>query len=145
MIPVAPAADPTPDARAMILVVDDDDGVRDVVSQVLTDEGYRVRQAADGLAALTALETESVQLVLTDVQMPRLGGLALAQVLLARVHPVPVVLMGAVAPRVRLAAVPFVPKPFVLERLLRVVADVLGHNGTRRSARRREEPAWSRG
>jgi two-component system nitrogen regulation response regulator GlnG len=135
MIP-ALAADPAPDAGATILVVDDDAAVRDVVSEALRDAGYRVRQASDGLAALAALETAGVALVLSDVQMPRLGGLALAQLLLARLHPVPVVLMSAVAPRARPETVPYVPKPFVLEQLLRVVADALARSGSRQEAGR---------
>jgi two-component system response regulator MprA len=137
MIPATPADSAA--TRPTILVVDDDDAVRDVVSQALTDEGYGVRQASDGLAALEALKTDGIQLVLTDVQMPRLGGLALAQLLLARVHPVPVVLMGAVAPHARPAAVPYIAKPFVLERLLRVIADVLARSGSQRGAWRRGE------
>jgi CheY-like chemotaxis protein len=135
MIPTSPT-DPAPDAGATILIVDDDVGVRAVLSQVLTDEGYCVRQAVDGLAALAALETAGAALVLSDVQMPRLGGLALARLLLARLHPVPVVLMSAVAPRARPETVPYVPKPFVLEQLLQVVADALARSGSRQEAGR---------
>jgi CheY-like chemotaxis protein len=140
MIPATPA-NPAAADRPTILVVDDDAAVRDVVSEALRDEGYRVRQAVDGLAALEALETDGIALVLSDVQMPRLGGLALAHLLLARVHPVPVVLMSAVAPRQQPTAVPYVPKPFVLAQLLRVVADVLARSGARRGVWPRRDAA----
>lgn len=146
MIPAAVSAAPALDARATILVVDDDDAVRDVVSQVLSDEGYRVRQASDGLAALAALQTDPIHLVLADVQMPRLGGLALAHLLLARVHPVPVVLMGAVAPRARPAEAPFVAKPFMLEQLLRVIAEALSRRASRQHVWHVSgEPTWRPG
>jgi hypothetical protein len=75
---------------------------------------------------------------------PRLGGLALARLLLARVHPVPVVLIGAGAPRARLAAVPYVPKPFALEHLLRVIADVLARSRARRGTGHRGEAVHPR-
>lgn len=53
--------------------------------------------------------------------------------------------MGAVAPRQRLTAMSYVAKPFVLEYLLRVIADVLAGSGVRREMWPRGATTWSRG
>src|SRR3954463_10997619 len=78
------------------LVVEDEPAIREVVADLLQDEGYAVRQAADGLEAIDELEVDDVDLVLSDVRMPRLDGPSLARRLHRRGHPVPVVLMSAV-------------------------------------------------
>lgn len=62
-----------------ILVVDDDPDVRDYAVAVLEDRGYRVLSAEDGVDALSVLARESsVDLLFTDVVMPRLNGFELA-------------------------------------------------------------------
>jgi len=58
-----------------ILIVDDEAVIRDMCAMVL--DGYRVFQAADGLEALDVLEREKIDVVLTDVMMPRMNGLDL--------------------------------------------------------------------
>lgn len=66
----------------LILVVDDDPNVRDVVSAILTRNGYRVEIANDGTKALAILAQKAVEirLVVTDVNMPNLDGIALAKI-----------------------------------------------------------------
>jgi len=54
-----------------ILVVDDEDGVRESVREVLTDEGYRVVDTADGTRVLAMIKKEKPELVLLDIWMPR--------------------------------------------------------------------------
>jgi PAS domain S-box-containing protein len=73
----ASSRSPAPDPAAVerILVVDDDENVRTVVSRLLELEGYDVIQAANGAEALNHLEqNEAVELVITDVVMPVMGG-----------------------------------------------------------------------
>ena len=106
-------------------LVDDDPGVRELVAAVLEDEGYATRQAADGLAALAAVGAGPVDLVLADVMMPRLDGVALVRRLRAGGHRVPVVLMSAAVAGVDVAGAPFLRKPFDLDGLLGVVAGSL--------------------
>ena len=60
-----------------ILCVDDEPIIRNLCSEVL--EEYRVLPAEDGLEALQILETEEIDLILSDVMMPNLGGLELLQ------------------------------------------------------------------
>jgi two-component system, cell cycle sensor histidine kinase and response regulator CckA len=64
-----------------ILVVDDEDAIREVVRRILTREGYEVIAASGGEEALTLLadRDEQVDLLLTDVIMPRMSGKELAE------------------------------------------------------------------
>lgn len=62
-----------------ILIVDDEDGVREFMAEVLEDEGYEVDQARDGAEALTKLEAAAYQLLLSDLKMPRMGGMELVR------------------------------------------------------------------
>jgi two-component system NtrC family response regulator len=65
------------DDRARILLVDDDESLLRVTEKQLTDAGYEVTAAPGGRAALEAFSPEEVDLVVTDVQMPGMDGLAL--------------------------------------------------------------------
>jgi two-component system cell cycle sensor histidine kinase/response regulator CckA len=64
-----------------VLVVDDDSAVRMLVARALESSGYAVIVAGDGAQALELLERRGagIHLVLTDIQMPRLGGLELGR------------------------------------------------------------------
>jgi two-component system cell cycle sensor histidine kinase/response regulator CckA len=62
-----------------ILVVEDEDEVRRVLVEVLRGLGYRVVEARDGVEALERLESSTVDLIITDVVMPRMGGRELLQ------------------------------------------------------------------
>jgi two-component system response regulator FlrC len=60
-----------------VLVVDDEEGIRDFIGEVLAGEGLKVSFAADGLAAAGLLDRESFHLMITDLRMPRLDGMDL--------------------------------------------------------------------
>jgi CheY-like chemotaxis protein len=62
-----------------ILVVEDDAIARKSLSAFLTGEGYQVEQASDGMEALEILKDRTFDLVLSDIVMPRMDGLALIQ------------------------------------------------------------------
>src|SRR2546430_5439440 len=83
---VAPGRPPT------VLVVDDDRAVRDVLSAVLREEGYPVRQASGADAALQMLRGDDLPLVLCDMKMPERDGLWLLEEVLRR-HPHAAVVM----------------------------------------------------
>jgi two-component system response regulator VicR len=104
-----------------ILVVDDNHAMAEVLEELLDEEGYRVRCAFTGEAALREIAHEPPDLVLADVMMPQLDGVSLARQLQARGRAIPVVLMSAVYAYVDLPGLPFVPKPFDLDALLRVI------------------------
>jgi DNA-binding NtrC family response regulator len=105
-----------------ILVVDDDHDMAEVLEELLDEEGYRVRCAFNGEAALREIAHEPPDLVLADVVMPQVDGVSLAKQLQARGRAVPVVLMSAVYSYVDVPGLPFLPKPFNLDALLRVIA-----------------------
>jgi two-component system cell cycle response regulator CpdR len=70
---------PTSKQAARILVVDDEQGVRRVVTTALTRAGYAVHAAANASQAIATCESESFDLVLSDVIMPGMNGHELAQ------------------------------------------------------------------
>jgi two-component system, OmpR family, response regulator MprA len=110
-----------------VLVVDDEPTIRETVASLLAEEGCRVRLAVDGLEAIEAIEAEAVDLIVSDVRMPRLDGVSLVQSLRRRGNRTPVVLISAVyaAADVDLPVTRFVPKPFDLEDLLDAVTALL--------------------
>lgn len=62
--------------KARILVVDDDKEIAGAIEKLLTLEGYEVLKAHNGLEALDLLVSNSIQLILLDVMMPKLDGLS---------------------------------------------------------------------
>ena len=112
-----------------ILVVDDEQDIRELVAGVLEDEGYQTRAAADSDATLEAISARRPSLVLLDVwlQGSKLDGLELLDEIKRRDASIPVLVISghgnidtAVA-AIRKGAVDFIEKPFQAERLLLMV------------------------
>jgi two-component system response regulator MprA len=107
-----------------ILVVDDEQAVRESLERTLRFEGYEVTVAGDGVEALDRVERERPDAVVLDVLMPRLDGLETCRRLRARGDGLPVLLLTArdgVADRVTgldVGADDYLVKPFALEELL---------------------------
>jgi CheY-like chemotaxis protein len=113
---------------AYILVVDDDVGIRDVVSAILEIEGHEVRTAGNGLKALEELSAHVPDLVLLDLQMPEMDGWRLLDELYVRGlrDQTRIVLMsGAIDQAARSRVRHVLPKPFEPEDLLAVVDEVM--------------------
>jgi PAS domain S-box-containing protein len=89
----ASEAEPVPRAGARVLVVDDDVVVRDVITSMLRHAGVVAGEAEDGLSALAALDAEPWDLVITDLSMPGMSGLDLAQAVKARFPKMPILLL----------------------------------------------------
>jgi CheY-like chemotaxis protein len=108
-----------------ILVVDDDPVIRNLVGRALERMGYTVCEAEDGKSALELLthRTPMVDLVLTDIMMPRMSGLELAQVAAERWPELRLVFMsGGIVPGAKnlpsdLPAVHCLRKPFTTKQL----------------------------
>ena len=83
------------DASPRVLVVDDDAGVRYTLRGALEDAGGAVDEAADGATALVRLEPFRPDLLVTDLRMPGMDGLALLREVKARRPEMPVVLVTA--------------------------------------------------
>lgn len=77
-----------------ILVVDDDREIARAIQKLLTLEGYTVTTASNGLEALDALATDSIQLILLDVMMPKLDGLSATMKIRER-NNIPIIILSA--------------------------------------------------
>jgi two-component system cell cycle sensor histidine kinase/response regulator CckA len=117
-----------------VLVVDDDRGVLRLTARMLRTQGYHVLEAGSGAEALRALETNpGISLLVTDIVMPEMDGLALADLALAKVPQLRVVLMTGHAPELtarldlRNSPLPVLLKPFTADQLFAKVRDTLDH------------------
>jgi two-component system response regulator PilR (NtrC family) len=118
---------------ATILVADDEPGVRESLAEVLRDAGYTVSAAADGTAALAALDEQEFAVVITDLRMPGADGLAVLK-RVRQMAPQSVVLVmtahGSVETAVealRAGAADYILKPVLFDDVLAKVERVLEH------------------
>ena len=104
-----------------ILVVEDEAANLRLISQFLQKQGYFVLQARDGLAAIDLMREFRVDIVLSDLRMPRMDGIALTRHILSKVPNTPVLLMTAYATQdvkgLSELGVPVLNKPFMLDQL----------------------------
>ncbi len=115
-----------------ILIVDDEMGIRELLSEILTDEGYDVSVAENASAAQSYREAIQPDLVLLDIWMPDTDGISLLKHWAASgLLTMPVVMMsghGTIDTAVeatRIGAVGFLEKPIALKKLLVTVSDAL--------------------
>ena len=116
-----------------ILVADDEPGIRTSLAEVLRDAGYRVETAADGAAALAALEANDFSAIVTDLRMPGADGLSVLQRTREISPQTIVILMTAHASietaveALRQGAMDYVLKPVIFDDLLGKIARALEH------------------
>lgn len=115
-----------------VLVVDDEDVIRETVREILTDEGYRVITVSNGLEVLSLVANETPDVVLLDIWMPEMDGIVLLRQL-GREHPNTRVVMisghGSIHTAVtatKLGAFDFIEKPLSLDGLLATVERACG-------------------
>jgi DNA-binding NtrC family response regulator len=125
----------TRNAGERLLIVDDDEEMRDLLRKVLEKEGYRVSVASDGRQALAALAESAFDLVVTDMLMPHDGGLELLETL-HRIHPeLPVIIVTAFGDwqsytrALELGAAAFISKPLRMSELIAAVHNALAGRG----------------
>ena len=114
----------------VILLAEDEMLLRMSAARALERLGYRVRQAADGEAALSRLETERPALLISDIRMPGMDGIELARRARIRHPGLPVLLVSGYAGESARAAVPglnagFLEKPFTTKRLEQAIQNLL--------------------
>ena len=118
-------------AAPALLVADDDPVARDLLIEVLTGAGYRVRAAAGGVECLRLAAAEPFDLALVDLRMPDLDGVEVLRQLGALHPPVPVLILTAFATMettiqtIRAGAWDYLSKPFRIEEIKLVVARAL--------------------
>jgi PAS domain S-box-containing protein len=109
-----------------VLIIDDEDLVRDVVARMVEDLGYAAITATDGPAGLAIVDSLPIDAVLVDLTMPRMGGAEVVNALRERRPELPIVLCSGFDRDGRaVRADAYLPKPFRLEALNQTLAKLL--------------------
>jgi CheY-like chemotaxis protein len=113
-------------SQKRVLVVDDEEMMRELVKAMLEAEGYLVKVAADGPSALREIQAEPPDLVLLDLRMPGMTGWEVIEQLKGHPSPPPVIAMSGMGVReppelraVRDHVLGYLPKPFSQEQMLK--------------------------
>ncbi len=116
-----------PSEQPRVLVVDDEKFIRDILADFLTMEGYSVRTADDGTQAVTELSRSNFALVISDLKMPKMGGIELLQHV-AKMQPeaLTVIMTGfgtveTAIDAMKHGAYDYILKPFKVEEIVHVV------------------------
>ncbi len=110
-------------ASARILVVDDEQPLREFVSRNLAARGFQVFKAANGLEAMAIFQTEALDLIILDLMMPHMDGLETTQ-RIRRVSTTPIIVLSALdeerdkVTALDMGADDYLTKPFGVEELL---------------------------
>ena len=133
-----------------ILIVDDEPNYQIVLSEILKDEGYEVFTANSGLAGLPIVYSTDLDLVLSDMKMPGMDGIAFLEKIKEYNKELPVILITAYAEvekaveAMRLGAFTYLAKPFSNQQLLASVRKAIEHYGLIREIRRLRDEATPR-
>jgi two-component system cell cycle sensor histidine kinase/response regulator CckA len=114
--------------RETILLVEDEPAVRQLFAQALLRAGYRVHEARNGQEALKVFDEHGgdIDLLLTDIRMPYMGGTELARVLRARRHSLKLLCISGYPGAIDTdLAADFLAKPFSRDDLLNKIREVL--------------------
>jgi len=113
-----------------ILVVDDDEIVREAISSLLSDEGYTVLSARDGIDAITILRVEEMDLVITDLRMPGADGNEVLKYAVKNDPDIVVVILTAYGTldtalnSIKDGAYDYLTKPFKIQEIILLVEKV---------------------
>jgi len=120
-------SDATYDESPRVLVVDDEQVIREILADFLSMEGFSVRTAEDGQAAITELSRFQYDLVLTDLKMPNMGGIELLEAIAKHTPTVVTIIMtgfGTVETAIdamKRGAYDYIMKPFKMEEVVHTV------------------------
>ena len=118
-------------SKPSILIVEDEEGIREMLSDAVRISGYEALTCADALEALNALRRYSVSLIISDINMPQMSGFDLLEKMRMRGDNTPIIFLTArhekhdVTQGLRLGADDYITKPFGLEELMLRVEAVL--------------------
>jgi DNA-binding response OmpR family regulator len=125
-------AGPTPPHRPRILVVDDEAGIRELLSKTLALADYDVEAAGDGRAAIERLRAGSYDLLVTDLKMPGMDGLSLIREARRLAPELPIIIITAFSTEssaieaINLGVAGYLTKPFRIAKILSTAAKALG-------------------
>lgn len=114
-----------------VLVIDDEAGIRDVLKEILSDEGYVVFTAEDGIEGLELVRRERIDLVLLDVWLPNMGGMDVLKHLKSEKPEIEVIVISGhgnidlAVKAVKLGAFDFLEKPLSLDRVTTITRNAL--------------------
>jgi len=104
--------------KISILIIDDEEMMRNLLSKILSKEGYQIQTAADGYEGLDILRSQAIDLVITDMKMPRMDGYELLKIVKAEFPLAGIIVMTAygdaytVKDALLLGADEYITKPF---------------------------------
>ncbi|MCK4888842.1 MAG: sigma-54-dependent Fis family transcriptional regulator, partial [Candidatus Aminicenantes bacterium] len=110
-----------------VLIVDDDESIRDMLSIVLKDENYNVLTAEDGKKALIHLKKNKINLVISDIKMPDMDGIELLNIIKKKDEKIPVIMITGHASTndaieaMKIGAEQYITKPFNIDELKVVI------------------------
>ena len=122
-------------AKQRILAVDDEAGIRDLITDVLSLAGFEVQTAADGLVALDLIRKQNFDLVILDVNLPKIDGFTLLEKIREKDIQIPIIMLTArtekddVTHGLRTGADDYVRKPFSVEELVLRIKGLLRRAG----------------
>jgi PAS domain S-box-containing protein len=136
-VPVVRTVAPPPGQGELLLVVDDEENIRDVVSGTLSQHGYRVITADDGIKGTSryAMSLDEIKLVITDLDMPNLDGVTMIRVLRQMNPRLKVIVSSGILSREQMDARmteltslgvnAFLDKPYTADQILQAVHSAL--------------------
>lgn len=120
-----------PKASKRILIVDDEENAREALSKILVHDGYDVSTAANGVEALNYLRSRDVELIITDINMPEMNGLAFLRELVRSRPESNVIMLTAYGEvesyleAMNLGAFEYINKPIRYDDLKKVINKIL--------------------
>ena len=118
-------------SKGQILIVDDEKSIRDLITDVLVIADYEVTPAADGLSALNLIRKTKFDLILLDVNLPKVDGFAILEKVRESAPTQPIIMISArvekedVTHGLKLGADDYVRKPFSVEELVLRIENIL--------------------
>jgi excisionase family DNA binding protein len=118
--------------RPRVLIVDDEQAVRDLVSKTLSMADYEVETADDGPSAVERLRTTDYDLLITDLKMPGMDGLSVIREARRKSHELPIIIItgfsteASAIEAINLGVSGYLTKPFRLPRIVSAAARALG-------------------
>lgn len=122
-------------SKGHILVVDDEAAITDLITEVLSIAGYQVTTSSDGLDALNHIRRSKFELILLDVNLPKVDGFAVLEKIREAAPTQPIIMISAriekddVTRGLRLGADDYVRKPFSVEELVLRIENLLKRDG----------------
>jgi CheY-like chemotaxis protein len=117
--------------KAKLLIVDDNEGVRHLVSRWLERAGFAVEEARDGAEAVVMVRRNPPDVILADIRMPKMDGIELARVVKSEYPHVKIILMTAysspqtIAQARREGVDDYLEKPFTKDQVEKIATDVI--------------------